>query len=132
MKHCTHSSVSHPLYGCGSAPKLESINLEKAKGQKALSTSHVFKGPLVISLISLLQQSRGGNVGVHSVDIDVRSTDAGIELVRGNGRDVLYERDSRSWCGTSDGFGLLGSATEFVLTLLENDEVVINWTEIKK
>ena len=120
---------------CPKPPSLLPASLLTAKGKKAHSTSHVFEGPengvLDLSLISLLQQSQTGLIGVHSVDIDVRQTDSGVTLQRGNGVDVIYEGGSRQWQGADDGMGVIHSATEFTLSLLAGDVVVINWTEIK-
>lgn len=116
-------------------PALMPADLETAKGQLSFSTSNVFRGPdsgsTTLSLISLLQHSRTGNLGIHSVDVDIRTTQGGVTLTRGNGEDLLYEGGSRSWKGADNGLGLLGSATEFSLVLGVGDVVVIDWTEIR-
>lgn len=94
------------------------------------SFSNMFNGAQVLNLGSLLAVNNAVNPGVHSVDIDIRTTQNGVVLTRGHGVDLLYEGDSRSWKGFNDGIGNLGNATEFTLVISDGDEVVINWEEI--
>ena len=100
-------------------------------GKKQGSFSHTFIGAQVLNLGSLLAQSGEGNLGIYSVDIDVRVSANGTVLSRGSGIDILHVGDSRTWTGADDGLGNLTLATEFGLVMSAGDEVVINWVETK-
>ena len=105
------------------------------KGEKVFSTSNLFintgSDPIVITKDTLLDQSQQSNNGVHEIDVDVKETDQGVQLIRGGGTDTIDSGGTRSWKGRDDGFGELWSATNFTLTLKPSDHVVISWSEIK-
>ena len=110
---------------------MEAIETADWSGKKQGSFSHTFIGSQVLNLGSLLAQSAEGNVGIYSVDIDIRVSDNGSVLSRGSGIDILHEGDSREWSGADDGLGNLTNATDFGLVMSQGDEVVINWVETK-
>ncbi len=100
-------------------------------GKKVGSYSHQFSGSQVLNLGALLVQSGMNNVGIYSVDVDVRTSERGIILTRAGGTEALYENDSRAWWGADDGLGNLTNATDFTLVMSDGDVVVIDWVETK-
>ena len=94
------------------------------------SSSHEYFDAQSINLATLLAQSSFGNAEIHEVDIDVRDTQSGVQLVRGGGSDMLLAGGTRKWSGAITVDNEYRPANDFVLTMTAGDNVVISWSEI--